>query len=255
MNPGDAPEGVSVKTVASHRTQEPAARRWFRHSAAVLATLALNVLLVAFLMAWMERSRRERSRPLWAVPVEVTDAVPEEMEVADETADDVAGAPLPPEPVLPALPLPERAAVEASASGALPLLFDAIATPSLEIPPYSVEAPAAGPAPARPAAKAGPGPTRRVGTRRGPVLIQPPDLAAYYPRRARMGGVTGKTSVRLTVGADGRVRGVEVLSSTPAGVFENAAQRVGRSLQFRPALKNGRPTAVTVSLNLIWRIE
>jgi protein TonB len=87
------------------------------------------------------------------------------------------------------------------------------------------------------------------------VLIEPPDLAAYYPRRARMQGVAGTTRIRLTLAADGRVTEVEVLDSTPPGVFEMAARRVGEALQFRPAVRDGRPVAARVSLNLVWRLE
>jgi len=249
-----------MKAAAIHRTRRrPPARPWTRHSAAVLATLMLNGLLVAFLVAWMGRSRRDRPRPpLWAVPVEVTDAAPEEMDLADVATPDVAERPLPPEPVLPAPPLPQRPAVDPPPSATLPLLLEAVRTPSLDVPPYSVEAaePALpAPAPARPTPKAKPGPRRHLATSRGPVLVEPPNLADYYPRRARLQGVTGRTGVRLTVGADGRVTDVEILSSTPPGVFDNAAQRLGRSLQFQPALKDDRPTPAAVSLNLIWRLE
>ena len=248
-----------MKAAATHRIHEPPAKRWTRHSAAVLATLMLNVLLVAFLVAWMGRSRGERPTPLWAVPVEVTDAAPEEMDQADETPHDVAAdVPAPPEPTLPVPPLPERPSVAPSPSEAFPLIFDAVRAPSLDVPPYSVQAAESAPqvpAPVRRVPKAGPTPQRKVGASRGPILVQPPNLEDYYPRRARMRRVTGKTSVRLTVGADGRTTDVQILSSTPPGVFENAARRVGRSLQFRPALRNDRPTAAAVSLNLIWRLE
>jgi len=87
------------------------------------------------------------------------------------------------------------------------------------------------------------------------VLLRPPDLAEYYPRRARMRGTTGSTRLRLTVDADGRVADVEVLDATPTGVFEHAARRVGRSLSFRPALRNGRPVPARVTLRLVWRLE
>jgi TonB family protein len=86
-------------------------------------------------------------------------------------------------------------------------------------------------------------------------MIKPPNLSDYYPRRARMREITGRTQVRLTLDADGKVVRVEVLSSTPEGVFEVAARRVGRSLRFQPALRNNRPVATAVVLNLVWRLE
>ena len=259
MNTADGLEDIGMKAAATNRMHEPPAKRWTRHSAAVLATLMLNVLLVAFLVAWMGQSRGERPTPLWAVPVEVTDAAPEEMDQADEAPQDVAAdVPAPPEPTLPVPPLPERPSVDPSPSAALPVIFEAVRAPSLDVPPYSVQvaesAPHA-PAPVPGMPKAGPTPQRKVGASRGPILVQPPNLEDYYPHRARMRQVTGKTSVRLTVGADGRTTDVQILNSTPPGVFENAARRVGRSLQFRPALRNDRPAAAAVSLNLIWRLE
>jgi len=248
-----------MRAAAIRGTRDAPVKRWTRHSAAVVATLALNALLVAFLIAWMGRSRGDRPTPLWAVPVEVTDAAPAEMDLVDEAPPDVAAdVPEPPEPALPVPPLPETASVDLSSPAAVPLVFDVVRAPSLEVPPYSVEEAAAAPpvpAPARPAPKAEPAGKREVGTTRGPILVEPPNLADYYPRRARMRGVTGKTGVRLTIGADGRVRDVQILSSEPPGVFENAARRVGQSLQFRPALREDRPTAAAVSFNLIWRLQ
>jgi protein TonB len=70
-----------------------------------------------------------------------------------------------------------------------------------------------------------------------------------------MRGTTGSSRIALTVDAGGRVTAVEVLDSEPAGVFEQAARRLGRALSFRPALREGRPVAARVTLRLVWRLE
>ena len=105
--------------------------------------------------------------------------------------------------------------------------------------------------PTKPAGRA----VAKPGTSRGPLMIQPPNLSDYYPRRARLREITGKSTIRLTIDARGKVTLAEVLASTPEGVFETAARRVGRSLHFQPALRNNRPVAATVLLNLLWRLE
>jgi TonB family protein len=87
------------------------------------------------------------------------------------------------------------------------------------------------------------------------VLLRPPDLADYYPRRARLSGTTGRSTVRVTVDERGAVTGVAVVDSTPPGVFDHAATRVARTLRFRPALRDGRPTRSAVSIDMIWRME
>ena len=70
-----------------------------------------------------------------------------------------------------------------------------------------------------------------------------------------MRGTTGRTAIRIIIDADGKVTSVETLSSSPRGVFENAARRVGMSLRFHPALRNGRPVGARVSLNIVWNLE
>ena len=103
-----------------------------------------------------------------------------------------------------------------------------------------------------------PAPSRgglRGGLNHGPLLIEPPDLAAYYPYSARQRGITGVSVVRVSVSAEGAVTAVELLESSPEGVFDDAARRLGRSLRFRPAHLNGKPAAVRTRVKLNWRLD
>jgi len=233
-----------------------------RHLAAVAVALAVNAALVLFMVTWLQGSQAERFAPVRAVPMQVATLEPEEMEMEEGPAEpDRSPVPTPVEPPLPEPEVLEVAAPDVSMPEPAPLAMDtlqSVATAtSLAVPAYEGVAPPS-PPPPRPAGGSGQarepvrGPVR---TSRGPVLIKPPDTSAYYPRRARMRGTTGSTRIELTVNASGGVTDVAVLDSTPAGVFEQAARRLGHVLSFRPALRQGRPVPARVTLRLVWRLE
>lgn len=81
------------------------------------------------------------------------------------------------------------------------------------------------------------------------------DLDRFYPRAARLRNVTGSTSIRLAISAEGRVTAVEVLESTPPGVFEQAAERLARTLRFRPATAGGKPVASQQDTTITWTMK
>ena len=66
-------------------------------------------------------------------------------------------------------------------------------------------------------------------------------IAPDYPEDADRQRVSGTVRLQLKLEADGRVVDVEVVSSTPPGVFDDAAVKAFRAASFAPALKNGRP--------------
>jgi len=251
-----------MTAIRANPSRRSPARHAARHAGAVALALTLNLALVLFMVTWLERSEASRPAAALAVPLQVRPLEPEEMEMAEGPATDEAG-PVPPSPRQPALPEPEVLEVAAPdlsmPEPALPALEPAKAATAASLAVPAFEGAARG-APPVPPAPPGGGDAEEdepaVGRpSRGPVLLRPPDLSDYYPRRARMRGTTGVTRLRLTVDADGRVRDVEVLESSPAGVFEQAARRVGRSLSFRPALRDGRPVPARVTLRLVWRLE
>ncbi len=81
------------------------------------------------------------------------------------------------------------------------------------------------------------------------------DLDRFYPRTARSRGITGSTRVRIAIAATGRVSGVTVLSSTPDGVFDQAAERLCRGLRYRPALAAGTAVASTQDVTIEWTLK
>lgn len=81
------------------------------------------------------------------------------------------------------------------------------------------------------------------------------DLDRYYPRSARMRGITGTSRVRIAISAEGRVTAVEVLESSPAGVFEQAAERLAHGLRFRPATAAGAPVPSVQDTTITWMMK
>ena len=88
-----------------------------------------------------------------------------------------------------------------------------------------------------------------------PRLLARPDLSRYYPADARRRHITGRTTVRLAIAADGTVTEVEVLRSQPAGVFDRAAREAAARLRFRPARKGGAPVAAAFILDMNWTLS
>ncbi len=106
--------------------------------------------------------------------------------------------------------------------------------------------PAAAPATTA-AAGGGSGLTRKEDLSR---LPEPPDLAsrllAHYPEKARATGASGRATLSLVIGADGRVAGVELRSSS-SPEFGRACEETLRGTRWVPPLdKAARPTATRV---------
>jgi len=62
-----------------------------------------------------------------------------------------------------------------------------------------------------------------------------------YPAQALAARTRGTVRLRLMIDHRGELTRAEVVSSTPAGVFEEAALKAVRALRFRPAVRNGVP--------------
>jgi protein TonB len=78
-------------------------------------------------------------------------------------------------------------------------------------------------------------------------------VAPVYPDAALRRGQSGDVRVRLTVDSDGRVSDVQVLSATPAGVFERAAVNAVRKWRFEPIVRNGRAIEASVTSTISFR--
>jgi protein TonB len=68
-------------------------------------------------------------------------------------------------------------------------------------------------------------------------------IAPVYPRAAEEQGVEGSVTLRILVGERGEVRQVQVLGSTPPGVFDEAARSAVQRWRFEPARHQGAPVS------------
>lgn len=81
------------------------------------------------------------------------------------------------------------------------------------------------------------------------------DLDRHYPRAAKARRVTGNSRIRSWIDASGRVTAVEVLDSQPPGVFEQAAERVGRAQRYVPARRGGTAVPTVQDTNIEWKLQ
>jgi TonB family protein len=94
----------------------------------------------------------------------------------------------------------------------------------------------------------------------GPPEITEGDLTKVkaleldYPVAALSKGVEGWVSVSYMVTAEGKVTGMKVLDSSPAGVFEAAATQALSRVRYKPMLQGGKPIAVVTRLRIAFRL-
>ncbi|MES2498316.1 MAG: energy transducer TonB [Pseudomonadota bacterium] len=78
-----------------------------------------------------------------------------------------------------------------------------------------------------------------------PATIDPSAMARFqpdYPSELVRAELEGTATVRVLVGADGRVRAVEMVSATHPGFFDATKRQALRYWKFRPATKDGVAT-------------
>lgn len=78
------------------------------------------------------------------------------------------------------------------------------------------------------------------------VILSKPEPA--YSERARENNIIGDITVRLLLGADGKVRLPSLLKRLGYGLDERAI-RAALAIKFKPAQKNGRPVSTFVQVN------
>lgn len=83
-----------------------------------------------------------------------------------------------------------------------------------------------------------------VDSRPTPRVTTPIDV----PADARARNLSGRVVLSLRIGADGSVRAVKVLESTPPGVFDAVVTAAVRGWEFEPATYRGQPVEVWATL-------
>jgi protein TonB len=106
----------------------------------------------------------------------------------------------------------------------------------------------AAPAVAAVARPATPTPAADSGAISDAVLIR--QVNPRYPTAAMRANQEGWVDVEVTVGADGGVANVAVVDSQPKHVFDRAAIDAVSKWAYKPAMRNGEPTTVTLRRRL-----
>lgn len=75
-----------------------------------------------------------------------------------------------------------------------------------------------------------------------PILLESGRLV--YPSESREAKVEGSVLLAYDVNVEGKVSNIRVLSSSPAGVFDEAAIDFVRTWRFQPQKRSGLPEAV-----------
>lgn len=89
------------------------------------------------------------------------------------------------------------------------------------------------------------------GAVRAPIAIYTPD--PEFSEEARKAKFSGNVIVSLIVSADGKPRNVHVLRGVGMGLDEKAVEAV-QQYKFKPALKDGKPVAVYVNIDVTFQI-
>jgi protein TonB len=93
-------------------------------------------------------------------------------------------------------------------------------------------------------------PVRRAAQVDPSSRLQPP----YPPGELRLNR-DGRVQVRVTIGPDGRVTDVALISATSDAFWLVTRQQALRYWRFRPATVDGRPVQETRTMSLVFRIE
>ena len=79
--------------------------------------------------------------------------------------------------------------------------------------------------------------------------------APSYPVASYRMGHQGSVLLRITIGADGRVLGVELLEGSGYARLDQAALAAVRSWRFSPGTEDGAPARGTLDHRVTFRIE
>jgi len=234
---------IGLPRSRSFRRRRPLRQWWVALAIAVLA----NLLVVVGLSQVSHVQHPGLTPPLTAhalhqAPPDEPPAPPDQPSEASDTLPDEAVA-----IALPSLALPSAAPAGTLTLPAVGSLFADLTLP-LSIPAFTA-----------------------IGISDTPMIAAgPPGLAAidaaaeresafaldrHYPRAARLRGIEGTTRARITIDATGRVSAVQLLDSTPPGVFDEAAQRVVLALRYRPAQSAGQAIASVQDTTIAWTLR
>lgn len=88
-----------------------------------------------------------------------------------------------------------------------------------------------------------------------PVMDRNSCEAPKYPKAALINEDTGTVSMSFLIGADGKVSDSRVDKSSGAKSLDKAAITALSLCKFKPGTKDGKPEAVWVKLDFVWKLE
>jgi TonB family protein len=98
--------------------------------------------------------------------------------------------------------------------------------------------------------------------RAGGDLLQMPEqsltrlskLNVEYPARALAANVEGWVELAYTIGPDGSVSNIKVLSATPPRTFESSASKAVGHLRYQPVVQGGKAISVSTQVRIVYRV-
>jgi TonB family protein len=75
-----------------------------------------------------------------------------------------------------------------------------------------------------------------------------------YPRLARQRGLEGEVSLAVSVSASGEVSGISISKPSGSNLLDQTALKAVRQWQFTPAIRNGMPSAATITIPVQFRL-
>ena len=79
-------------------------------------------------------------------------------------------------------------------------------------------------------------------------------LNVEYPARALAANVEGWVELAYTIGPDGSVSNIKVLSATPPRTFESSASKAVGHLRYQPVVQGGKAISVSTQVRIVYRV-
>jgi TonB family protein len=79
-------------------------------------------------------------------------------------------------------------------------------------------------------------------------------LNVEYPARALASNIEGWVELAYTVGPDGNVSNIKVMSATPSRTFESSASKAVGHLRYQPVVQGGKAISVGTQVRIVYRV-
>lgn len=92
----------------------------------------------------------------------------------------------------------------------------------------------------------------RTAVDKEPILLNHPE--PKYSEEARKNGIEGIVKARVLINTDGTVKQIKIIKGLPDGLNEEAIKTI-YLLRYKPAIKNGKPVAYWIEVNIDFKLE